>query len=152
VGVPRIIAIAVLNGFGMHAFDDLPVVRFAVDEKDRSFLTPQYSFALEQNFRPERDYQANIRAVRQPLRVLAGQNDEVFYADKFASVFKTAGKDVPVTLLPGIGHISLTLDQAALQAAISAVESMDYERPNQAMEPTANRPYARIYLAHERRS
>jgi len=130
VGVPRIIAIAVLNGFGMHAFDDLPVVRFAVDERDKGFLTPQYSFALEQNFRPERDYQANIRAVRQPLRVLAGKNDEVFYADKFASVFKTAGKDVPITLLPGIDHISLTLDQAALQAAISAVESMDHERPN----------------------
>ena len=130
VGVPRIIAIAVLNGFGMHAFDDLPVVRFAVDERDKGLLTPQYSFALEQNFRPERDYQANIRAVRPPLRVLAGKNDEVFYADKFASVFKTAGKDVPVTLLPGIDHISLTLDQAALQAAISAVESMDHERPN----------------------
>ncbi len=135
VGVPRIIAIAVLNGFGIHAFDDLPVVRFAVEEKDKGFLTPQYSFALEQNFRPERDYQANIRAIRQPLRVLAGQNDEVFYADKFASVFKTAGKDVPVALLPAINHISLTLDSAALQAAISAVESMDHERPNQASSP-----------------
>ena len=32
VGVPRIIAIAVLNGFRVHAFDDLPVVRFAVAE------------------------------------------------------------------------------------------------------------------------
>ena len=136
VGVPRIIAIAILNGFGIHAFDDLPVVRFAVDEKDKSFLTPQYSFALEQNFRPERDYQANIRAVRQPLRVLAGQNDEVFFADKFASVFKTAGKEVPVTLLPGIDHISLTLDPAALQAAISAVESMDHEMPSQALTKT----------------
>jgi hypothetical protein len=139
VGVPRIIAVAVLNGFGMHAFDDLPVVRFAVDERDKGFLTPQYSFALEQNFRPERDYQANIRAVRQPLRVLAGQNDEVFYADKFASVFKTAGKDVPVTLLPGIDHISLTLGPAAVQAAISAVESMDHQAPNKAMQRTAGR-------------
>ena len=60
-----------------------------------------------------------------------------FYADKFASVFKTAGKDIPVTLLPGIDHISLTLDPAAIQAAIAAVESMDHERPNQAMKPTA---------------
>ena len=65
VGVPRIIATAVLNGFGVHAFDDLPVVRFAVDERDKGLLTPQYSFALAQNFRPERDYQANIRAIRQ---------------------------------------------------------------------------------------
>ena len=99
VGVPRIIAIAVLNGFGMHAFDDLPVVRFAVDERDEGLLTPQYSFALAQNFRPERDYQANIRAIRQTLRVLVGQNDDVSYADRFAAVFKTAGKDVPVTVL-----------------------------------------------------
>ena len=59
--------------------------------------------------------------------MLAGQNDEVSYADKFASVFKTAGKDVPVTLLPGIDHISLTLDPVAVQAAIAAVESMDHE-------------------------
>jgi len=131
VGVPRIIAIAVLNGFGVHAFDDLPVIRFAVNERDRGLLTPQYSFALAQNFRPERDYQANIRAVRQTLRVLVGQNDEVSYADRFAALFKAAGKDVPVTVLPGIDHISLTLDPVAIQAAIAAVESMDHKRPKQ---------------------
>src|SRR4051794_2721286 len=132
VGVPRIIAIAVLNGFGVHAFDDLPVVRFAVNERDKGLLTPQYSFALAQSFRPERDYQANIRAIRQTLRVLVGQNDDVSYADRFAAVFKTAGKDVPVTVLPGIDHISLTLDPVAVQAAVAAVESMDHEKPNQA--------------------
>jgi non-heme chloroperoxidase len=130
VGVPRIIAIAVLNGFRVHAFDDLPVVRFAVDEKDKGLLTPEYSFALAQNFRPERDYQANIRAVRRTLRVLVGQNDDVSYADRFAAVFKAAGKDVPVTVLPRIDHISLTLDSAAIQVAIAAVESMDHETPN----------------------
>src|SRR6185503_14701267 len=97
----------------------------------------QYSFALAQNFRPERDYQANIRAVRQPVRVVVGQNDDVSYADRFAAVFKTAGKDVPVIVLPWIEHISLTLDPAAVQAAIAAVESMDHEKPREAMEPTA---------------
>ena len=146
VGVLRIIAIAVLNGFGVHAFDDLPVVRFAVAERDKALLTPQYSFALAQNFRPERDYQANIRAVRQPLRVLVGQNDEVSYADRFAAVFKTAGKDVPVTVLPGIDHISLTLDPVAVQAAIAAVENMDHEKPNQAMQPTAGRRTAKFFM------
>ena len=78
VGVPRIIAISVLNGFGIRSFNDLPVTRFALSEEARDFLTPQYSFSLAQNFGPERDYRANIRAVRQPLRVLVGQNDEVF--------------------------------------------------------------------------
>jgi alpha-beta hydrolase superfamily lysophospholipase len=125
VGVPRAIAISVLNGFGIHAFNDLAVTRFALAEEAKAFLTAQYSFALADNFRPERDYQANIRKVGQPVRVLAGQNDEAFYTDKFAGVFKAAGKDVPVTLLPGIGHISLTLDPAAIQAAIGAVQDMD---------------------------
>ena len=42
-------------------------------------------------------------------------------------------------LLPGIDHISLTLDPVAVQAAIAAVESMDHEKPNQTMQPTAGR-------------
>jgi alpha-beta hydrolase superfamily lysophospholipase len=130
VGVPRIIAISVLNGFGIRAFNNLPVTRFALAEEAREFLTPQYSFSLAENFRPQRDYQANIRAVGQPLRVLVGQNDEAFYPDQFANVLKTAGKDVPVAVLPGIDHISLTLDPAAIRAAIAAVESMDHEGPN----------------------
>jgi len=79
----------------------------------------------------------NIRAIKQTLRVLVGQNDDVSYADRFAAVFKTAGKDVSVTVLPGIDHISLTLDPVAVQAAIAAVESMDHEKPKQTMKPTA---------------
>ncbi len=132
VGVPRIVAISILNGFGVHAFDDLPVTNFALSAETRKFLTPQYSFALAQNFRPQRDYQANIRAVRQPLRVIVGQDDEVFFADRFTGVFEAAGKRVPVTLLPGIDHIALSLDPVAIQAAIAAVESMDHEKPGQA--------------------
>jgi alpha-beta hydrolase superfamily lysophospholipase len=127
VGVPRIIAISILNGFGIRAFNDLAVTRFALAEEAKKFLTPQYSFALATNFGPEADYQANIRAITQPVRVLAGQNDEAFYPDKFASVFKTAGKEVPVTILPGIDHIGLTLDPAAIKAAVAAVESLDHE-------------------------
>jgi hypothetical protein len=73
--------------------------------------------------------------------VLVGQNDHAFYADKFAAVFKTAGKDVPVTLLPGVDHISLILDPAAIQAAVAAVNSMDHQGPNQSMKSTAHYRY-----------
>ena len=130
VGVPRIVAISILNRFGVRAFNDLPVIKFALSAEAKKFLTPQYSFALAQNFRPERDYQANIRAVRQPLRVVVGQDDEVFFADRFAGIFQAAGKSVPVTLLPGIDHIALSLDPVAIRAAIAAVESMDHEKPD----------------------
>ncbi|MFJ2987275.1 alpha/beta hydrolase [Collimonas sp. NPDC087041] len=125
VGVPRLMAIGLLNAIDIHALNGLPVVRFALSEQAKSFLTPQYSYALTQNFRPQADWQANIRAVRQPLRLVAGQDDEAFHAERFAEVFKAAGKDVPVTLLPGIGHIPLTLDRSAVQAAVTAVNGMN---------------------------
>jgi pimeloyl-ACP methyl ester carboxylesterase len=104
------------------------VTKFALNEDAKAFLTPAYSFALAQNFRPERDYRANIRAVNQPLRVVAGKDDEVFYVEHFAEVFRAAGKDVPVTLIPGIGHIPLTLEQAAVQVVVAAVRSMNEPR------------------------
>lgn len=128
VGLPRTVAITLLNAIGVHAFDGLPITRFALNEEARKILPAQYSFALAQNFRPERDYRSNIRAVGQPLRLVAGQNDEVFYADRFAEVFKAEGKDIPITLLPGVGHIALILDEAAVRAAVDAVRIMNEPR------------------------
>ncbi|MNL73035.1 hypothetical protein D3C87_1984430 [compost metagenome] len=47
---------------------------------------------------------------------MAGQVDELFYADRFAELFAQAGKPVPVTLVPGVTHMGLTLDAVAVQA------------------------------------
>jgi hypothetical protein len=59
------------------------------------------------------------------MALLAGQNDEVFHTDRFAEVFQAEGKSLPVRLLPGLGHIALTLDPAGVQAAVEAVGSLD---------------------------
>jgi alpha-beta hydrolase superfamily lysophospholipase len=131
VGLPRTIAITLLNAIGLHAFNGLTVTKFALNEKTKEILTARYSYALAQNFRPERDYRSNIRAVGQPLRLVAGQDDEVFYTDRFAEIFKTEGKDIPVTLLPGVGHLSLVLDQTAVQAAVEVVRSMNESQAQQ---------------------
>ena len=125
VGLTRYVVIGLLNAVGVHAFDHMAVTRFALDEQARAMLTPSYSFALAQNFRPERDYRANMRAAAQPMRLIAGQDDEAFHADRFESVFKAEGKEVSVRLLPGIGHIPLTLDPTAVQAAADAVGQMN---------------------------
>jgi len=124
VGVPRYIAIAVLDGFGIHAFDHLLVVRYALDDEAKKFLTSAYSFNLAQNYRPKRDYKATIRAVDRPLRVIAGQNDELFHSDRFEAVFRAEGKNVPVDLIPGVDHIGLSLDPRALRAAVEAVNQL----------------------------
>jgi pimeloyl-ACP methyl ester carboxylesterase len=129
VGVPRVVAIAILNGVGVRAFNDLPVASFALSDEAKAFLTPEYSFALAANFQPQRDYEANIRAVHQPVAVVAGANDEVFETNQLEGTFRKQGKNWPVTLLPGIGHIPLTIEPIAIKAAVQAVESMRAQGP-----------------------
>ena len=124
VGLPRIVAITMLDRLGIRAFNDLPVISFGLSEAAKTVLTPTYSFSLATNFGPERDYAANIRAVHQPVAVVAGASDEAFVTDKLEGIFRGQGQAWPVTLLPGIGHIALTLDSGAVDAAVNAVEAM----------------------------
>ena len=128
VGLPRLVAISIINGFGIRSFDNLPVIRFALDEESKSFLTSEYSFALSANFGPQRDFIQNIKAIHQPCELVVGSNDEAFYADRFEDVFRSAGKIVPVTIVPDVGHIQLTLDAKAIAAEIKAVTSFDPSR------------------------
>ena len=127
MGVPRVIAIALLNVVGIRVFNDLPVTSFALNDEAKAFLTPEYSFALAANFQPQRDYEANIKAVHQPVAILAGTTDEVFNTDRLESTFRKLGKNWPVTLLPGVGHIALTVEPTAVGAAVTAVQRL---RPN----------------------
>lgn len=116
VGIPRIVALAVLTRAGITRWNDLPVLRFALAPAARSLLTPSYSYTLATNFRPHDDYRSDIRQARGPLCILAGEEDELFHAERYAEVFAQAGKPVPVTLLPGVNHVGLTLDRGAVQA------------------------------------
>ena len=124
VGVPRIIALAILNGFGVRTFNSLPVLRFAVSENVRAILTPEYSYALAMNFGPQRDYLADIRNMHEPFSILIGANDEVYYPDRFADVLKQAGKNTPVTVIPGVDHIELILAPTAVEKSIEAVKNL----------------------------
>jgi len=124
LGLARIIAITLLDAIGVRACNGLTVFRFALDGEARELLTPAYSFALARNFQPHWDYRADLRAAGQPLSLIAGREDEVFHAERYAAAFQSAGKDIPVTLLPGLGHVALTLDPAAVRAAVAGVEAM----------------------------
>ncbi len=122
-GVARIIALTFLNRFGITRFNTLPVLAFALTAEAQQFLTPTYSYALATNFRAHDDYRADIDAAKQPPHLLVGQDDEVLYADQFSAMFEEAGRPVPVTLLPGVEHVDITLQPAAIQAITEAVES-----------------------------
>ena len=105
VCTPRLLALMVLNRCGVMRFNDFPVVAFAVADSPSADLTSLYSYALAANFQPHEDYRADIRAIDRPAAVVAGQDDEVFFADKFRQVLDEAGRsDIPVTLVPATGH------------------------------------------------
>jgi len=121
VGIPRYIAIGILDRSGIRALNHLPVICYALDDDAKKFLTPCYSFNLAQNYRPEPDYKETIRAAAQPMRIIVGSDDELFYADRFQALFRDAGKNVEMDMIPGVNHISMILDPDALRAAVAAV-------------------------------
>lgn len=124
VGVPRIVGLTLLNMAGVSAFNDLPVTAFALNENARQFLTPEYDYNLAMNFRPQRDYEANLRNVSRPTAVVAGAADEAFHTNQLASVIRAAGKSWPVELLPNIGHIPLILDTTAISTIARHVQKL----------------------------
>lgn len=120
VGLARMIGLRLLNAVGITAWNDLPVLNFGLNDVARPMLTPSYSYALATSFGPHDDYKADIRGAHAALRIVAGRDDELFHAERFAEVFAAAGKAVPVTLVPGVTHMGLTLDPAAVQAVVQA--------------------------------
>ena len=122
VGVPRIVAVSVLDSLGISTFNGLPVVIFALRPEFQDVLTPYYSLALARNFGPHLNYRGDIAAVSQPMEVLVSDGDEQFYPERFSSEFAAARRKVPVSIVPGVGsHVGLTLAPVAIQAAVSAV-------------------------------
>lgn len=121
VGVPRIIALTVLNHLGFRAFNGLTVIRFAVSEQARPHVTPGYDFNLATNFGPQQDVEGNIQAAHQPVQVLAGTRDEAFDTATLAGFFRQQGQSWPVTLLPKVSHVGITLDPVATRAVVAAV-------------------------------
>ena len=120
VYLPRLIALAVLDRFGIHAFQHLPVVAFAVLPEQAKFLSPSYSFLLARAFGTE-DYAADLRNAKVPLAVLVGSNDELFDASRFASTIDAIRPDTPVVVVPGPDHVGLALDPRAVPAIVAAL-------------------------------
>ncbi|HZZ13916.1 MAG TPA: alpha/beta fold hydrolase [Paraburkholderia sp.] len=136
VGLPRTIVLVLFNALRITAFNHLPTIAYALSPEASAWLTPQYSYNLMRNFRPRADYKADIRAARQPFEVLVGAQDEAFNAQAYAQVFADAGRVVPVTVVPGVGHIGLTLEAGAIAAIVEAVSGhaeMPRVSPSQGM-------------------
>lgn len=112
--VPRLIGLGLANAAGVHAFDSLPVLGFAVPE-DSPTLTRSYSLRLLKNLMPE-DYVRSIGAVSRPMQVLIGDADEFSVASEVVRAFAAAHPAIPVKVLSGVGHMALVSAPPAIEA------------------------------------
>ena len=108
IALPRIIALSILNQIGINWFNGLPIIAFATSPTAPN-LTSVYSFRLAIGFGATRDYLAAIGRSTKPAALLVGGADELFYPDRFAPLFAPARSDMAVTIVPGVGHIGMTL-------------------------------------------
>ena len=99
-------------------------MRFALTEEAKKFLTPEYDFNLAMDFAAKADYQADLLNAKGKVAILAGDADEILKSQELQGIVQSAGKDWPVQLLPGIEHIPLTLDPAALKAIAEEVQKL----------------------------
>jgi alpha-beta hydrolase superfamily lysophospholipase len=126
MGIPRLVSLILLNRVGVTYFDHLPVLNFAVSESPKADLVRQYSYALALSFQPPDDYRAVMQSIARPAEVIAGSDDELFYADRYRPVLDEAGRsDIPATVVPATGHVNLTLSSAGRAAAVCAVRRLD---------------------------
>ena len=112
---PRIIVLALLNRLGVDWLNGLPIVAFATSPKAPN-LTSVYSFRLAVDFGATRDYLAALGRSTKPAALLVGGSDELFYPDRFAPLFRPARPDLPITIVPGIGHIGMVVAPQGIAA------------------------------------
>jgi non-heme chloroperoxidase len=118
--IPRIMALALLNRVGIHAFDHLTVLAFAINPQRADILTSHYSWRLTRAFATS-DYAADLRNAASPIAVLVGGKDELFDAYQFAPTISAVRADIPVTVIPGLTHIEITTDPRAVPAILTTV-------------------------------
>jgi non-heme chloroperoxidase len=113
VAVPRVVALTILDGFGLPWFQGLPVVRFATTAEPSASRTPVYSFRLSAGMQPVRDWRGALAGIDRPTTVVVGAKDELFYADRYKALFADLNPRIAVTVEPGFGHLDMITDPKA---------------------------------------
>lgn len=108
--VGRIVLLSILNGFGIHAFDDSVVITFNMPEAVRDGTeTLAYTHRLNVGYAP-RDWAADLAAAAAPLLVVVGSDDEAFRADQFEPAILAHSPGAQVLVVDGARHLGLVGD------------------------------------------
>jgi non-heme chloroperoxidase len=119
--VPRIIAITISGGVGQKWLGHLPVIAFGINPQTAEYQTATYSYRLWSNFGLHFNYSDDLKAIKRPLTVLIGDNDELFYPQKYLPLFAEYQPHAEIRIVPGAGHITLSTEPFGLAAIAEAV-------------------------------
>lgn len=119
--VGRIVGLTMLNQWGVHIWNDLPVLAFPVPANIEA-ATRTYSWRMYKNFGADDDYLADIRRTVRPMRVFVGGSDELLDAQKLKSEFHSQRSDIPVSIIPGMKHSDMVTRPDAILALLGAFE------------------------------
>ncbi|WP_316229813.1 alpha/beta hydrolase [Bradyrhizobium sp. SZCCHNR1051] len=112
---PRILALGVLDRVGLRCCEALPALAFAVRPNSEKFVASTYSYRLFRNF-ATRDYKADLAAAKHPVTVIAGADDELMLADKYAGAVQAVAPGVDVKLIAGVNHMEIVSAPQAVSA------------------------------------
>jgi len=119
--IPRIVAITLLGPAGERWLGHLPVIAFGINPKTARYQTATYSYRLLNNFGLHYNYNADLKAIKQPLTVMVGENDELFYPQKYLSLFAEAQPHAEISVVPAVGHITMVSEPIGLMAIAEAL-------------------------------
>lgn len=108
----RIAGLTMLNNLGIHWFDGLTVIQFAMpqsvlDGPLGGSATTAYSHRLNTSFAPRGKYGRDLTALTQPFLLVAGLEDEAFIVTQYEPTMSQYTASGSYVLLPDTGHIDL---------------------------------------------
>jgi pimeloyl-ACP methyl ester carboxylesterase len=116
--VGRIIGLTMLNRWGVHIWDGLPVLAFPVPANIDA-TTQTYSWRMYKNFGADDDYLADIRRAIRPMQVFVGGSDELLDSGKLKTEFQSQRSDVPVSIIAGLGHSDMVTRPDAIRSLVA---------------------------------
>ncbi len=118
VDMPRLIAIGILQRFGLDWPQALPVIAFANAPEAAKYVTSRYSSRLLADFGPPADWKSAFEKRAGQIEVIAGEKDEFMNVAVYQSALAPLG--ARVTLIPGVDHMGLAHQPAALETIVAA--------------------------------
>ena len=110
----------IAEGPQAHWFDRFVLLSPLLGYQSPVPLVAAYSYRMQMNFSAPRDVVARLSSIKQPMIVLVGSDDEIFYADRYAPLIHSKLAGVPVILVPGVNHMGMVTDPRALSAITTA--------------------------------